>query len=340
MILSNEAILEHLIALKDLDSFMIKELMERILSQTMPQSQIAACLSLLRAKKESGLEIAESSQMIINRAEKINRPDYLFADVVGTGGDGHNTINISTLASMTAASLGLPIAKHGNTSVSSKCGSADVLHELDIAINITPARARACLDQHNWCFLYAPVYHQAFKSIKPLRAELKVKTIFNILGPLVNPLSPPIMLIGVYDAMLLDPFANAIKNIGNKKALVVHGSGLDEIALHGPTSARLIHDSSIESLTITPNILGLKSFGIDEIKGGDPKENSKEFLEVLSGKASDAKLSMVAASTAALLWLSNKAKDLKEGAQMAKDALHDQAPLKTLKKVQEFSHGT
>lgn len=339
MNLSNEAIIERLIALEDLDAYMIRELMERILSQAMSPAQIAASLALLRAKKESGLEIAESSQAVLSKALPISRPDYLFADVVGTGGDGHNTINVSTLTSLTAASLGLPMAKHGNSSVSSQCGSADVLTALNIDISPTPEKARASLDKHNWCFLYAPIYHPSFKSVKPIRAELKIKTIFNILGPLVNPLSPPIMLIGVYNENLLEPFAAALTTLGKKKALVVHGSGLDEVALHGPTKAILIDDRSSELMTITPQTLGLGTFGIDEIKGGDPNKNAQDFLEVLGGEASLAKTSMVAASTAALLWLFGHAKDLKEGAQIAKEALYSKAALKKFNEIQGFNYG-
>ncbi len=340
MSLTNEHIIERLISLEDLDGPLISELMDRILSETMSKAQIAASLALLRAKKETGLEISESSKAVLKRALPIKRPDYLFADVVGTGGDGHNTINVSTLSSMTAATLGLPIAKHGNASVSSQCGSADVLTELNIDIAITPERSRACLDEHNWCFLYAPIFHPTFKSVKPIRQELKIKTIFNILGPLVNPLSPPIMLIGVYDEKLLDPFAQALKNLGSKKALVVHGSGLDEIALHGATKAILIDDKSLTNFTIEPQSLGLGCFSIEEIKGGHPEKNAADFLEVLSGRSPLAKTSIVAASTGALLWLFGKAKNLEVGAKMAKEALLSGSCLKTLKAIEGFSNGT
>lgn len=339
MSLKNEVIIEQLISLKDLDAATIKELMDRILSGSMEPAQIAASLALLRAKKESGLEISACSEAVLSKALPISRPDYPFADVVGTGGDGHNTINISTLTSLTAASLGLPMAKHGNSSVSSRCGSADVLTALNIDISLDPVHARASLDENQWCFLYAPIYHPSFKSVKPIRSELKIKTIFNILGPLVNPLSPPIMLIGVYDERLLEPFAEGLKHLKNKKALVVHGSGLDEIALHGPTKAILVDDQSLEAMSITPDTLGLDYFLIDEIKGGDPATNAKDFLEVLSGQANDAKISMVAASTGALLWLFGRVKNLKEGASMAKEALYSKKALKTLKQIQEFSHG-
>jgi anthranilate phosphoribosyltransferase len=336
MSLSNEAIIENLITLKDLDANLIQELMERILSGHMSHAQIAACLVLLRAKKETGHDIFEASQAILNKAVPIRRPNYIFADVVGTGGDGHNTINISTLASLTAASLGLPMAKHGSNSVSSKCGSSDVLQALKININFSPEKSISCLDKHNWCFLYAPIYHPAYMSVKPVRAELKIKTIFNILGPLVNPLDPPIMLIGVYEEKLLDLFASAIKNKGRKKALIVHGSGLDEIALHGPTKAILVDDKSLEKFSITPDQLGLKNHSIEEIKGGTPDESAHIFLSVLKGEANLAKISMVSASTGALLWLSEKSKNLKEGVKTAQEALYSQAPLKILKQITEF----
>lgn len=339
MSITNEAILEQLLKGQNLDARLVRELMERILSQQMPPAQIAASLALLRAKKESSTEISEAASIVLEKALAIDPPDYLFGDIVGTGGDGHNTINVSTLASLCAASLGMPVAKHGNISVSSKCGSADVLMEIGLDLSQGPQHARRCLDEHRWCFLFAPIYHSAFKAVKPLRQELKIRTIFNILGPLVNPLKPPVMLIGVYDPTLIAPFAEALKNLGKKRALIVHGSGLDEIALHGPTTASLLDDRSIERLTITPKDLGLKSHSLSEIKGGDPKNNAAFLLELLAGKSDEAKTSLVSASTGALLWLGEKAGSILDGVRMAEQAIRSGEPLRLFERIKEFQHG-
>lgn len=339
MSITNEALIEHLITRQDLSVPMVRELMERILSGTMPPAQVAASLVLLRAKNESAVEISESAQVVLEKSNAIERPEFLFADVVGTGGDGHNTINVSTLASITAASLGLPIAKHGNASVSSKCGSADLLREWGVHIEAPAKDMRACLDRHKWCFLFAPLYHPTFMSVKDLRRELRIRTIFNILGPLVNPLAPPVMLIGVYDPKLLMPFALALKSLGRKRALVVHGSGLDEIALHGSTTAVLTDDRSIEHMDISPRDLGLPSYPISAVQGAEPKDNARMGEEILAGKADDAKTAMVAASTGVLLWLGEKAKTYKRGVEHAHDALRSGTPHKTLDDIRRFRHG-
>jgi anthranilate phosphoribosyltransferase len=340
MSLTNEALMEHLISGRDLEEPLVRELMERILSGSMPPAQIAASLALLRAKGESPVEIAEAALVVMGKANPIEPPDFPFADVVGTGGDGHHTINVSTLASLTAASLGVPVAKHGNSSVSSQCGSADLLQALGVNINMTPQESRSCLEKHQWCFLFAPLYHPAFKSMKPIRQELRIKTIFNILGPLVNPLKPSIMLVGVYDPRLLEPFALALKNLGRTRVMVVHGSGLDEIALHGPTTAILVDDGSVKKLSLTPKDLGLLSFSLKDVVGALPQENAELGRRILSGDGDDAKTSLIAASAGVLLWLFEKAATFSEGVKLSRDALKSGVPIKTLEHIKRFADGT
>lgn len=337
--ISNEKIIEQLIAGQNLEVSLVRELMERILSGVMPNAQIAATLVLLRAKKESAQEIATAAEVVLEKATSIERPSYPFADVVGTGGDGYNTINVSTLSSFTAASLGLPIAKHGNISVSSKCGSADVLRELGVDISLDAHAARKSLDRNRWCFLFAPNYHATFKSVKSLRQELRIRTLFNILGPLVNPLRPPIMLIGVYDRAFIMPFAEALRDLGRQRAMIVFGSGLDEIALHGPTEAALLDDRSITTLTLTPNDLGLKTFPLTDMTGGEPSDNARDFVRLLSGEENDARTSLVAASAGVLLWLAERAKTFGDGVNQAKAAIYDKAPLRVLDVIRGGQHG-
>lgn len=334
--MTNEAILERLIGDGGLDREFVTLVIERMLSGAMPASQMAACLVLLRTKNGMALQIASIAPIVLEKAVAIAQPSYMFADVVGTGGDGHHTINVSTLSSLTAASLGLPVAKHGSSSVSSSCGAADLLKELGVDVALTPEKARECLDVHRWCFLFAPLYHVAFKAVKELRSELRVKTIFNILGPLTNPMRPPVMLIGVYQPELIMPFTMALKDLGQKRALVVHGSGLDEIALHGPTMAALLDNGDIQHHTFSAKDFGLTEHRLEDIKGGSPKDNAKLCREILSGTGDEAKIDMVAATTGALLWLAEKATSLKHGATMAKSALHAGEPMRTLENIKGF----
>jgi len=334
--LTNEHMLEELIIGKTSEGF-ISELIKRILEGSMNSYQIAASLVLLRAKGESGRDLAEAAELVLSKAQTEAPPNYIFGDIVGTGGDGHDTINISTLASLTAASVGMPVAKHGNISVSSKCGSADVLRELGLNLSIDSRKARQNLDELKWCFLFAPTYHPSFKSLSEVRTLLKIKTIFNILGPLVNPFRPQIILMGVYDPRFIKPCAEALKKLGLSKALVVHGSGLDEIALHGPTSGALLADGHISNLYLNPSDLGLGSYNLEEIRGAGPAQNAAEFKNLLSGQGSPAKIAMIAASAGALLWLGGYAPTLKGGVSLAQEALFKAKPIALFKKILEMN---
>lgn len=334
--ISNETMLEILITGK-LEPGFISELVARIFSESMSSYQVAAALALLRAKGENGNDLAEAASSVLERAHSEERPAYLFGDIVGTGGDGHHTINISTLASLTAASLGMPIAKHGNSSVSSRCGSADVLQQMGLNIYQQSKQARRSLDELRWCFLFAPTYHPSFKAVSEVRKVLKIKTLFNLLGPLVNPWSPRIIVLGVYDPRFITPCIDALRNLGTQKALVVHGSGLDEIALHGPTLCALLQDNLVSNFTLTPADLGLGTYSLEEIKGADPEHNAREFLEILSGRSTTAKLSMTAASAGALLWLGGLAPNIKDGVDKAFSALSHGVVLKTWHKILEFN---
>lgn len=323
-------ILESLVKRQDLNQEQTQELMTMLLNKDISNEQAAAALALLSSKKETPLEISSAAQVVMSKAEAISKSNYLCADIVGTGGDGYNTINVSTISSILASSLGVYMAKHGNVSVSSKCGSADVLKELGINIDLPSHMAKKQLEQKRWCFLFAPLYHKSFKIIKPIREQLRIKTIFNILGPLVNPLDPPIMLIGVYDPALLTTFAHALKDMGKKRALIVHGSGLDEIALHDKTSCVLLDNHNISHITITTKDLGLKSFAIDQVTGGDTKDNAKLLIDILKGRGDEAKTSMVAASTGALLWLYGQEPTIHGATKIAYEALRDGVAYSTL----------
>lgn len=332
--------LEALIIKKDLSNDMIQEFFSGLLANDIATSQIASLLSLLRAKGHSDQEMSYFVANIIDKAIPITKPDSIFADIVGTGGDGFNTINVSTLASLTAASLGLMMAKHGNVAVSSKYGSADILRDMGVNIDLTPAQVFNSLIDNNWSFIFAPRFHPVFLALKEVRVELKIKTIFNVLGPLVNPLSPPIMLLGVYHEDLLWPFIKVLQHLKRQRALVVHGSGLDEIAIHGPTKALLLDNNNIESLTIHPHDLGLNVCDINEISNIDPKYHHQFFISVLKGEAKEAHLSFTSASAGMLLWLAHKYNNMKDAVSEAKEALYAQKPFLLLNKIKDYHHGS
>ncbi len=332
------AILEDLLAQKNLSPEQISSCFDGMLSGQWSATQVAAALVLLRAKGARSEEIAQAAKTILEKAVAIKRPDYLFGDIVGTGGDIHNTINISTLASLTVAAAGFPVAKHGNVSVSSKCGSADLLRELGLDINLSPEQARLNLDNYNYSFLFAPNYHPSFKAVRDIRRELGIKTIFNILGPLVNPLRPPIMVIGVYDPGLLTPFAEALRCLGCFKALIVHGSGLDEVALHGPTEVVMLVGQQISSMSLEPADLGLKHSKLSDLIGGDAKNNAAIARDILLGQADESKTSAVAASAGALLWLGDRAPSWPAGVSMAMNTLRSGLAMKLIEQLKGAAH--
>ena len=231
------------------------------------------------------------------------------------------------------------MAKHGNRSVSSMSGSADLLEALGVNLTMSPTTAKHCLDQANLCFLFAPAYHSGFKHAAPVRKAMGIRTLFNILGPLVNPAAPQIMLLGVYTPELLLPIAQALQLTGVNRAFVVHGSGLDEIALHGETQLVDIIKGELIERTISPQDFGLKNYSIEDIKGGTPQENADIIKAILSGKGQEAHNAAVVINCAALLYLHDKAKDLKSAAQLASEVLISGKGLETLELLVSLSNG-
>lgn len=300
--------------------------------------ELSAFLTALKAKGESPPEIAAAANALRNESTIFDSPDYLFADCCGTGGDGLGTVNISTAVAFIAAQAGLPIAKHGNVSVSSSCGSANVLSELGVKLDPTPELARRCLDELGICFLFAPSYHPGMRHAMPVRKALGFRTIFNLLGPLINPAKPPCQIIGVYSPSLIKPIGLTLKTLGLSTALVVHGSGLDEIAIHGETQAMLLKNGKLQSLTITPQMAGLKTFELSELRGGDPKQNSIWLDQMLRGKASDAQNAAVAINTGALLWISGLAPTLIDGTSLALETILSQETIVKLERLVELSN--
>lgn len=277
---------------------------------------LSAVLTALKIKGETPAEIAGAAKALLANANPFPSPEYDFADIVGTGGDGANTINISTTAAFVAAACGVKVAKHGNRGVSSKSGSSDLLDKFGINLAMKPETAREALDDLGVCFLFAPEYHGGVRHAMPVRQTLKTRTIFNVLGPLINPARPNIELMGVYDASLVRPIAETMAAMGMKRAAVVHGSGLDEVAIHGETTVAEIINGEITEYTLTPADFGLESHPLEAIKGGEPEENRAIITNILTGKGTDAQMAAVAVNVALLLRLFGQ-EDLKANAEKA-----------------------
>lgn len=315
-----------------------KALFSRIVEGKMSDSELSDLLIALKEKGETPAEIAGAAGALLEAATPFPRPQYEFADCVGTGGDGLGTLNVSTAVMFVAAEMGLKVAKHGNVAVSSKCGSADVLRMAGVKLDMSPAVARRCLDESGVTFLYAPHYHTGMRHAMPVRKTLGVRTIFNILGPLINPSRPDIQLTGVYSQSLVRPYAETLLRLGLQKGLVVHGSGLDEIALHGPTSACVIKDGMIEEIVLTPEEAGIETLSLDQVIGGDAAYNRDALIDLLSGKGSDGYNKLVALNAGALFWTAGQSATFKEGVSGALAAIKGGKCIQRLQKFAERSH--
>lgn len=314
------------------------EFFEQVMTGDVAPELLASVLTALKIKGETSEEIAGAAVAVRKHATAFPKLDFSVADCVGTGGDGANTINISTTAAILAAACGLKMAKHGNRSVSSMSGSADLLEALGVNLNMSPETAGECLRQANLCFLYAPAYHPGFKYAGPVRKAMGIRTLFNILGPLVNPAAPDVMLLGVYTPELIPTMAKALPLTGVKKGWVVHGSGLDEIALHGPTQVTEISNGQLINKVISPEDFGLTRFTLDDIKGGTPEENAGIINAILAGNGQTAHNAAVIINCAALLYLHGKVDDLLTAANMATEVLASGKAADTLAQLVALSN--
>ncbi len=315
-----------------------EHLFERLVLGRLEPAEIAGMLIALRMKGETADEMIGAAQALSAAALPFDRPDYLYADCCGTGGDGSGLINVSTATAFLAVASGLPVAKHGNRSVSSRCGSADVLEAVGAKIDLPPDRARRVLDETGFCFLFAPAYHPGMKHAALVRRQLEVRTIMNLLGPCINPARPPVQLLGVADPKMLRRIAQTLAAMGVEEALVVHGSGLDEVALHAETRAVRLSGNSIEEFEITPEDAGLERAPLNVVTGGDVAENAARFKALLAGEAIKAEEDIVILNTAALLMTAGKAEDLREGAILARDALDSGGAIEILERFVEASN--
>jgi len=333
------AIIEALCAGRDLSRETTGKVFAELIDGKLSEVEITALLVALKAKGEAPEEIAGAAEALRAAAVPFDTGGLSVADTCGTGGDGAGTVNISTAVAVLAAELGLPVVKHGNRSVSSQCGSADVLEHVGVKIDAATKVAQRCLADANICFLFAPQYHSGMRHAMPVRRALRARTIFNVLGPLANPARPQCQLLGVYDADLCGPLAQTLALLGCESALVVHGSGLDEIALHGPTTAALLRGGQVESLSIEPKPLGLQRCGIDALRGGDAAANAHWLQELLAGRGARPHADAVALNAGALYWISGRAPGLREGLDAARDALAGGGAAERLRRWAELSDG-
>ncbi len=298
-----------------------QQLFAAIVRGELEPSQLAAVLISMKVRGETPAEIAGAAQALLADAQHFPRPDYLFADIVGTGGDGTNSINISTASAFVAASCGVKVAKHGNRSVSSRSGSSDLLAAFGIRLDMSAEQSRLALDDLGVCFLFAPQYHTGFRHAMPVRQQLKTRTLFNVLGPLINHARPPLALIGVYSPELVLPIAQTLKVLGYQRAAVVHGGGMDEVAIHAPTQVAELNNGSIESYQLTPEDFGLNRYPLAALQGGMPEENRDILARLLQGKGETAHAAAVAANVALLLKLYGQ-ENLRHNAQQALEMIH------------------
>lgn len=313
--------LEKLVSTRTIDIGACQDAFTAIFDGRLNEVQIAAFLTALRAKGEDFNDLAAGARAMRSQAKSVRIPTDLrpFADNCGTGGDGSGSFNISTTAAIVAGSLGVRIAKHGNRSISSKCGSADLLFRAGFPEVISPSGAAELLKQKNFTFFFAPNFHPAMKFVGPVRKALGIRTIFNLLGPLANPIGPEIQLIGVGARAYLQPMAQAAMQIGIRTTLVVHSrDGMDEISPSAITDCVLAQNGQIKELTIDPTSFGIS--GEQDLSGGDADENFEILRKVLSGKTTGC-TQAVALNAGALLWLTGISKDIAQGYEAAKAQL-------------------
>lgn len=322
---------------KNLTPAEAEEAMDIIMSGGATDAQIAGFLSFLRAKGETTDEITGFAR-IMRKKSSIVPTSKSAVDIVGTGGDLAGSFNISTTSSFVIAGTGLNVAKHGNRSVSSKSGAADVLESLGVKISLSPAQASACIQNVGISFLFAQSFHSSMRFVGKARREMGVRTVFNILGPLANPALSDYILLGVYDPALLETMATVLMNLGVKSAMIVYGDGLDEVSVSGETKVCELRGKKIIKYSITPEEFGLKRYPKEDIVGGTPAENAQITLNILSGEEHGAKRDIVLLNSACAIYCTGAASSIEEGLEMARDSIDSGKALAKLEKLKEFSN--
>lgn len=324
---------------EDLGPEEMKGAMTEIMNGEVSEIEISSFLTALKMKGETVDEIASAAKVMREKAESVDLSGYYTLDTCGTGGDTLGTYNISTAVAFVAAAAGIKVVKHGNRSISSKCGSADVLEALGINIALSPEQVKACVLEVGMGFMFAPSHHKAMKHVMGVRRTLGFRTMFNVLGPLSNPAGARAQVLGVFDKALVKPLADVLKNIGVERAMVVHSAdGLDEISVSDKTYVAELKDGQIKTYEIRPEQFGLKPSDIDEIKGGDAKENAQIIKDILSGKDNGAKRDILMINAAAAFIAGKKAESFEEGIKLASGIIDSGEALKVVEQLAEFTN--
>ena len=323
-----------LVKREDLTSEVMEQVMEEIMTGEATDAQKASFLTALSMKGETIDEITSAAKVLRSHCERfLNDMDVL--EIVGTGGDGSNTINISTLSSVVVSAAGIPVAKHGNRAASSKCGTADCLEALGVKIDCAPARSAQILKDINLCSLFAQKYQQAMRFVGAVRKEMGIRTLFNVLGPLANPAGATMQLFGVYSEELVEPLAHVLRNLGVKRAMVVYGrDSMDEISLSAETKVCEFKNDEFKSYVIKPEDLGLTRCNKEDLVGGTPQENAAIVNDILGG-AKGPKTDVVLLNAGAAIYLASDGITLKDGIEKAREIIVSGKAKKQLKEFIE-----
>ena len=328
---------------RDLSLDQIEQAVAFLLEPAVPDGEKAALLKALRAKGETADELAGFAQALLRRAVPIELNPARLAgpaiDVCGTGGDRQGFFNVSTTTMFVAAACGMTVVKHGNRSVTSQTGAADVLEELGVPINLDTAGVRRALEEHGVSFIFAPLFHPAIKAVGPVRKALAaegVATIFNMLGPLLNPAKPDFQLVGIFSAALLPKYAHALRVIGRRRAWAVHGQGTDELTLTGPSEVQSVENGEVRGFTLAPEDYGLQKCAPDDLRGGDRTENARILHAILSGAEKGPKRDIVLLNTAAAALISGVVPTLEAGLALAREAIDSGRALAKLEGLQHL----
>lgn len=315
--------------------------MKAIMTAQATEAEIAGFLVALRMKGETAEEISAFASVMRDYALKIQpKVASTLVDMCGTGGDGSGTFNISTAASFVVAAAGVPVAKHGNRGISSKSGSADVLEALGARIDLQPDRIRSCIEEVGIGFMFAPIHHPAMRNVMPVRKQLAIRTVFNMLGPLTNPAGAKGQLMGVYDPRLTETLAESFRLMGHRRALVVSGHpGLDELSVVGATKVSELMDGKVRTYTIEPGDVGLGRSALEEIRGGSPMDNAATIRGILSGDVGGAKRDIVLLNAAGGYIVGGLADDFREGVKLGADVLESGAAIEKLDEFIAYTRG-
>lgn len=324
----------------DLEEDEMSEVIETMMEGEATPSQISAFLAALRMKGESVPEITGAAKVLLDKATRISSGHEVVVDLCGTGGDSQGTFNVSTVAALVVAGAGVPVAKHGNRSVSSYVGSADVLEALGVDITPSPEIAERCLRDVGIVFLFAPLYHPAMKNVSIPRKEIGIRTIFNIIGPIVNPAGVKHQVIGVYSEVLLDPMIKVLRNLGHKGAMIVHGSdSMDEITVTGKTVIAELKDGMVKKYQFDPSEIGIKKRSIAELRGGKTaEENAALLVSILKGEEREAKRDIVLLNAAAAIYVSGTSPDFEDALARAAESIDSGKAYAKLEELIKATH--